>query len=62
MKENTPDTILNTIALGDNYLTSAALEKDVMAGKRFYQLLFDCDSYNLAPILSPFWPNLNYID
>ena len=62
MQENSPDTILNTIALGDNYLTSVALEKDVMAGKRFYQLLFDCDSYNLAPILSPFWPNLNYTD
>ena len=62
MQENLPDTILNTVALGDKYLTSVALEKDVIAGKRFYQLLFDCDSYNLAPILSPFWPNLNYID
>jgi len=55
---NSPDVITNTILLGNLELLQSAPPHLVEFGKKAYQRLYGFESYSLAPVLSPYWPNL----
>jgi putative glycosyltransferase (TIGR04372 family) len=55
---NSPEVIRNTILLGNLELLQSAPPHLVEFGKKAYQRLYGFESYSLAPVLSPYWPNL----
>lgn len=57
--ENNSETIKRTILLGNSYVQGSDISSEVELGKEAYQYLYNFDSYSLAPILSPYWANLN---
>jgi putative glycosyltransferase (TIGR04372 family) len=59
--ENNSETITKTILLGHSYMHGGEISSGIEFGKAAYQHLYDFDSYSLAPILSPYWANLNTI-
>ena len=58
LEGNDPKAILDTIKLGEKYLTTQKICEDVAAGKTYYQKMFSFPDFELAPILSPYWKNL----
>jgi putative glycosyltransferase (TIGR04372 family) len=59
LESNDPKAILNTIKLGEKYVTTRTISDDVAAGKTHYQKLYSFSDFDLAPILSPYWANLH---
>jgi putative glycosyltransferase (TIGR04372 family) len=59
--ENSSNIIQKTILLGHDLLSSNKVNELIKLGKDAYRTLYDKESFELAPVLSPFWPNLqNY--
>lgn len=59
LSENNSEIIRKSIILGDNYIRGVVTSNEVEFGKESYQRLYNFDSFGLAPILSPYWANLN---
>lgn len=58
LEGNDPKALLETIKLGEKYLTTQKICEDVAAGKTYYQKMYSFPDFESAPILSPYWKNL----
>lgn len=59
LSDNDSETIRKSIILGNDYIKGIITSDEVKFGKECYQRLYNFDSFSLAPILSPYWANLN---